>query len=115
MYALTVSLVTGAIGASVYSSENQRVSGYASLWLVRSASERIEVGVNSEEEARSAFRVVLSEGSLKIRQWSEVRLSPGKSWSRTVSLSPKESAVRVKVRLFRGSSTAPYRTAYLRK
>ncbi|MDA8330125.1 MAG: hypothetical protein M0027_02740 [Candidatus Dormibacteraeota bacterium] len=81
----------GALGLSVYSSQNFHPERFAQVWLLPvpfnagSYAVQARIGVTNEEARRAAFVVSVTIGNQVILAHHTIVLAPGSTWSREVS------------------------------
>lgn len=81
----------GALGLSVYSSQNFHPERFAQVWVLPvpfdagSNAARALIGVTNEEARRQAFAVSITIGTQAILARHTIVLAPGATWSREVA------------------------------
>ena len=61
---------------------------FTQLWLIPSAASEssVELSVRNEEREPVGYRLEVRRNGAVVRDWEEILLSPGESWTRTVSV-----------------------------
>jgi hypothetical protein len=114
-----VLIAGGAIALGVVSEATKASPGFSQLWLVPddvasarapgATTETAQLGVYSDEEATSQFRVELRPDGAQEQNW-DFSLGPGQQWEQSVTV---PGGTRTEAVLYRGSDPTPYRRVWV--
>jgi hypothetical protein len=127
---LAVTIVSATILLARISADTPIEAGFSDLWMLPvdgAATPSVRLGIRSQEDALTTYRLRLNVDGVSVASWDIVNLAPGETWQSTVTLLPDtpRSAV-VEARLYRadgsvqgqakdGDAETPYRRVELRR
>jgi hypothetical protein len=106
-------LAVAVVIASERSAASTHGPGYASVSALLVSTSRIRIGVTSHEPDTRTFRVSVEAGTVAVARRSLVRLRPGQSWTRVLSLPAAPLPTKIQADLFVGQSSTPYQRVFL--
>jgi hypothetical protein len=127
---LAVTIVSATILLARVSAATRTDAGFSDLWMLpagNATTPSIRLGVRSQEEADTSFRLRLDIDGAPAMAWQLTELAPGETWEATVELPPGAGgATAVEARLYRaegstmgaetvGAAETPYRHVVLRR
>jgi uncharacterized membrane protein len=86
---LAVVMTFGAIQLARNGVASQPRPGFTQLWLLPATSDApsaVQLGVRNEEETAHNYRLVISSGSVVIKEWQTINLMPDQQWNETVDV-----------------------------
>jgi uncharacterized membrane protein len=91
-------MVTALLSARMFA--GYPAESFTQLWITSSVdapTTGVAVTVRSEEHAVTSYRLELWIGSARVETWADIRLGPGQTWSRTVTV----GSGRIEAQLYR--------------
>lgn len=109
---LATLVLAGAIvvaRAGAVHQRNQVAFTQLSMLPARAGRSTVTLGIANHEGARKRYRLVLTEGSLTVREWPSIELGAGGQWKSTVTALTAPGVRKLRATLFREGHGQAYR------
>jgi hypothetical protein len=93
-----VMMVVALLSARIYAGYPSE--SFTQLWITAPAdvaTTSVQVNIHSEEDSVTSYRLELRRAGVRVQTWTDIRLAPGQTWSRSIPV----ASGRVEAELYR--------------